>query len=161
MNKKGFKEFNIINNKINISKIRQTLPFMHEAAGTDEMRLNMLKETRFEKNTSSPQYYIINQSEPQYELIKTQLLGPSSHPIGSSHYFIRAGRDNACVCRIKAGNGTVLFYEILNHRQEGITDDDIREAVCRPSGASPLPGYFYITPEIQEKLERCASLRHP
>jgi hypothetical protein len=100
----------------------------------------------------SPQYHLIAGSEPQYELIKKYLLDASPCPIGSPHFIIRAGADTGCICRIRAGNNTVLFYEIIDHRQEGISDGEIRDAVARPSGASPLPGYYYITPEIERKL---------
>lgn len=100
----------------------------------------------------SPQYFIINKSEPKYDLIKRQLLDSSRFPAGSSNYFIRADEDKGCICRIRSGNGTVLFYEILNHLREGISDEDIQDALTDPSNACPLPGYFYITPKIKEKL---------
>jgi hypothetical protein len=34
----------------------------------------------------------------------------------------------------------------------GISDEDIREAITRPSNAAPLPGYYYLTPEIERKI---------
>jgi len=46
----------------------------------------------------------------------------------------------------------MLFYEILNYYREGISNEDIQDAVRDPSNACPLPGYFYITPKIKEKL---------
>lgn len=104
------------------------------------------------RRTSSPQYFIINKSEPQYELIKKQLLETTvSHP-GSSRYFIHAGENSGSVCRIRAVNGTVLFYEILNHQEEGISDEEIREVLVNPANASPLPEYYYVTPQIEQKL---------
>lgn len=121
----------------------------------------MLTEKPVEKNTFSPQYFIINRSEPQYELLKNQLLDTPHQPVGSSHYFIRAAKEKGCICRIKPGNGTVLFYEILNHLQEGISNEDIGEALREPSNASPLPGYFYITPKIEEKLKGIQAQDHP
>jgi hypothetical protein len=59
------------------------------------------------------------------------------------------------------GNGTVLFYEVLNHLQEGISSEDIRDAIREPSNASPLPGYFYLTPKIKEKLRAVPAPEHP
>lgn len=112
----------------------------------------MSTEKPVTENVFSPQYFIISKSEPQYDLLKKQLLDTPHHPVGSSHYFIRAADKKGCVCRIHAGNGTVLFYEVLNHLSEGISNEDIRDAIREPSNASPLPGYFYITPEIEEKL---------
>jgi hypothetical protein len=111
-------------------------------------------------NTFSPQYFIINRSEPQYDLLKKQLLDSTHRPVGSSHYFIRAAREKGCVCRIKPGNGTVLFYEVLDHLQDGISNEDIRDAIREPSNASPLPGYFYITPGIEQKLRAAQAADH-
>jgi hypothetical protein len=113
----------------------------------------MLKEKPTAETSFSPQYFIITRAEPKYDLIRTQLLDPSRYPAGSSCYFIHAEQDRRCICRIRAGNGTVLFYEILNHLREGISDADIRDALKNPSNASPLPGYFYVTPKIAEKLQ--------
>ena len=100
----------------------------------------------------SPQYFIITSSEPQYDLIKEHLLASSPHSTRSSYYFIRAVKDDVCICRIKAGYVCVLFYEIINHLAEGITDEDLREAITRPQSASPLPDYYYLTPEIEKKI---------
>jgi len=46
----------------------------------------------------------------------------------------------------------VLFYEIINHLQEGISDEDIRKTLSDPANASPLPGYFYLPSGIKTKL---------
>lgn len=120
----------------------------------------MSSEKNGTDNTFSPQYFIINKSEPQYDLLKKQLLDSPHHPVGSSHYFIRAAREKGCVCRIKPGNGAVLFYEVLNHLQEGISNEDIRDAIREPSNASPLPGYFFITPKIEETLREVQAADH-
>lgn len=114
--------------------------------------MKMAKEKPVAENSFSPQYFIIKKSEPAYDLIKTQLLDSSRVPAGSSNYFIRADEDKNCICRIRAGNGTVLFYEIVNHLREGIPGEDIREALDDPANACPLPGYFYLTPKIENKL---------
>src|SRR5512137_1594236 len=100
----------------------------------------MSKEKPVGKNSFAPQYFIINKSEPKYDLIKEQLLDSSGCQAGSSHYFIQADQDNGCVCRIRAGNGTVLFYEILDHLREGISDEDIQDVLSDPANACPLPG---------------------
>jgi hypothetical protein len=112
----------------------------------------MMLEKPAPQSAFSPQYFIINKSEPQYELIRNQLLEYSYSHFGSSHYFIRSGPDNVCVCRIRAGNGTVLFYEIINHALAGISDEEIRAASANPANASPLPDYCYPTPLIEEKI---------
>jgi hypothetical protein len=119
----------------------------------------MSTEKTVAENKFSPQYFIINKSEPQYELIKKHLLN-TSRPLGTSYYFIRADLDNSCICRIKAGNGTVMFYEILNHQRQGISDEEIRNAVILPANASGLSDYYFITPEIEEKLRAIHAMEH-
>lgn len=104
------------------------------------------------ENAFSPQYFVISKSEPRYELIKKQLLDPISRVSGSSHFFIRSMSDKSCICRIRAANGSVLFYEILNHLQEGISDEDISEALANSENSTPVPGYFYLTPMLEKKL---------
>jgi hypothetical protein len=96
---------------------------------------------------------MITKTDPQYDLIKSQLLNTAARPLGSSYYFIRADRgENGCICRIKVANGAALFYEIIDHHKEGISDTEISEAVTRSSNATPLPGYYYLTPAIEEKI---------
>jgi hypothetical protein len=104
-------------------------------------------------NPFSRQYFMITRSEPQYDLIKNQLLNDTAGLLGSSYYFIKVdGEENGCICRIKAANGAALFYEIIDHRREGISDTEIQEAVTRPSNEAPLPGYYYLTPTMEEKI---------
>lgn len=114
----------------------------------------MLKEKLNIKNPFTPQYFIISRSEPRYELIKQLLLDCSRLPAGASHYFIQAEQDKGCICRIREGNGFVLFYEIVNHLREGISFDEIRDAIHDPANASPLAGYFYLTHTLEEKLHK-------
>jgi len=44
--------------------------------------MKMSKEKSDTKKTFSPQYFIINKSEPQYDLIKKQLLATNHCPDG-------------------------------------------------------------------------------
>lgn len=121
----------------------------------------MSTETQSAYATFSPHYCIINRSEPRYDLIRKILLGTRPHANGSSRYFIHATGNNRCICRIRPGNGTVLFYEILDHCREGISGEEIWDAILEPSNASPYPGYFYITPEIERKLRASRAPEHP
>lgn len=102
----------------------------------------------------SPRYFLINKSEPRYDLLKSQLLDYSLLPSGASHYFVRAEQESLSLCRIRAGNGTVIFFEILDHEREGITDDDLREACCDKKNASPLPEYYHLSRKINEQLQQ-------
>ena len=122
--------------------------------------MDMSAEKSCTGNTLAPQYCMITRSEPQYELIRKLLLEPAGSPAGRSYFFLRGDPEAGCVCRIKDGNGAVLFYEILDHKHEGITDQEIREAMARPTGPSGLPGYYYITPEIEQKLRSVPAAEH-
>lgn len=112
----------------------------------------MLKERPDAEKAMTPQYQIITRSESRYQLIKTKLLDTSRFPAGSTCYFVRVYKDTGCICRIRAGTGAVMFYEIINHYLEGITDEDIQEAIRDPANACPLDGYYTITPTIEAKL---------
>ena len=114
----------------------------------------MVKEKPDLAKSFTPQYLIIHKSESRYAHIKEQLLDTSGSPAGSSCFFIKADQKSGCICRIRAGNGAVMFYEVINHYQEGISDEDIREAISDPAYACPLPGYYYLTPKIEEKLQK-------
>lgn len=105
------------------------------------------------ERSSTPQYIIISRSESRYALIKKELLDPVGALPRVSCYFVRVDQDRGCICRIRAGYGAVMFYEVLDHEAEGITGEDIREAVRDPATACPLAGYFYPTPAIEEKLK--------
>ena len=113
----------------------------------------MQKEHQDAERSFTPQYLIISKSESRYALIKKQLLDPVGAMPGVSCYFVRAGQDRGCICRIRAGYGAVMFYEVLDHVAEGITGEEIQKAIRNPAHACPLAGYFYPTPEIEEKLK--------
>lgn len=123
--------------------------------------ITLSNRKEYTENAFSPQYFVISKSEPRYELIKKQLLDPVHSPVGSSHFFIRSGSDKSCICRIRAGNGSVLFYEILNHLQEGISEEDISEVLTNPENSTLVPGYFYITPDIEKKLQGANMPEYP
>ena len=65
------------------------------------------------KNTGAvplpPRYIMLNKSEPPYDLILKQLQKAQSPMIGSSYYYIRAGYEWRCLCRITPSHrsGTV------------------------------------------------------
>ena len=108
------------------------------------------------KNTSAvplpPWYIMLNKSEPPYDLILKQLQNSQSPMIGLSYYYIRAGYEWRCLCRITPSSGPVLFHEILDPGQDGISDDDIREAIEQDTRFFTLPGFYCISMEIEKKL---------
>ena len=100
-----------------------------------------------------PRYIMLNKSEPPYDLILKQLQNSQSPMIGSSYYYIRAGYDWRCLCRITPSSGPVLFHEILDPGQDGISDKDIREAIDQDTRFFTLPGFYQISVEIKKKLQ--------
>lgn len=100
-----------------------------------------------------PRYIMLNKSEPPYDLILKQLQESRSPMIGSSYYYIRAGYEWRCLCRISQGKGPVLFHEILDPGQDGISDEDIREAIEQDTRFFTLTGFYCISVEITKKLQ--------
>jgi hypothetical protein len=108
------------------------------------------------KNTGAvplpPRYIMLNKSEPPNDLILKQLQKAQSPMIGSSYYYIRAGYEWRCLCRLTPSRGPVLFHEILDPGQDGISDEDIREAIDPDTRSFTLPGFYRISAEIEKKL---------
>ena len=109
------------------------------------------------KNNSAvplpPKYIMFNKSEPPYDLILKQLQNAQSPMIGSSYYYIRAGYQWRCLCRITPSSGSVLFHEILDPGQDGISDEDIREAIEQDTRFFTLPGFYCISVVIKKKMQ--------
>jgi hypothetical protein len=109
------------------------------------------------KNTGAiplpPRYIMLNKSEPPYDLILKQLQDSQSPIIGSSYYYIRAGSEWRCVCRLTPSRGPVLFHEILDTGLDGISDEDIREAIEQDARFFTLPGFYHMSVEIEKKLQ--------
>jgi hypothetical protein len=99
-----------------------------------------------------PRYIMPDESEPEYELILEQLQNYRKSLIGPSYYYIRANDERCCLCRIVHGAGKVFFHEMVDHRQHGISDEDIEESVKQDTGAFTLPGHYHISPHIEQKL---------
>jgi hypothetical protein len=99
-----------------------------------------------------PQYVMPDESEPEYELIIGQLQNYRKSLIGSSFYYVRAGDERCCLCRIVHGGGKVFFHEMVDHQKHGISEEDIEEAVKLDNGSFSLPGHYHISPRIEQKL---------
>ena len=99
-----------------------------------------------------PQYVMPDASEPEYELILEQLQDYHKSLIGSSYYYIRAGDDRSCLCRIEHGGGRIFFHEMVDHHKHGISDEDIEMAIRRDTGTFALPGYYPVSSHIEQKL---------
>jgi hypothetical protein len=99
-----------------------------------------------------PRYIMLNRSEPPYNGILAQLQNSRSPMIESSYYYIRAGYEWRCLCRLSP-NGPVLYHEILDPGEHGISDTDIREAIARDRHSFTLPGFYRISADIEKKLQ--------
>ena len=99
-----------------------------------------------------PQYIMPDESEPEYALILEQLQDYRKSLIGSSYYYIRAGDECNYLCRIVHGGGRVFFHELVDHQKHGISDEDIEKSVKKDTGTFTLPGFFPISPHIEQKL---------
>jgi hypothetical protein len=99
-----------------------------------------------------PQYIMPDASEPDYEQILEQLQDYRNSLIGSSYYYVRSDADNCSLCRIVHGGGRIFFHEQVDHQKHGISDEDIEEAVILDNDSLSLPGYYPISPLIEQKL---------
>jgi hypothetical protein len=93
-----------------------------------------------------------DESEPEYAAILEQLEQYRKSQVGMSYYYIRAGENSNSLCRIVPGGKNVFFHEVVDHRQHGISDEDIEESIMRDTGAFTLPGHFHISEHIEKKL---------
>jgi hypothetical protein len=90
--------------------------------------------------------------EPDYDYILEQLYESTTSPIGSSYFYLRVLGDSVSLCRIVHGGGQVFFHETVDHRKQGITDNDLDEAIQKDPGVFPAPGYHVISPHIEARL---------
>jgi hypothetical protein len=101
---------------------------------------------------SLPRYVMPDASIPEYEALLEQLCNHRSSHVGSSYYYIRKVKDEFELCRIVYGNEKIFFHEIVDHRKQNISDDDIEHAVRLDTGKLDLPGHHLISPHIETKL---------
>jgi hypothetical protein len=99
-----------------------------------------------------PRYIMPDESEPEYGTILEQLQDHRKSQVGSSYYYVRAGDDRCCLCRIVHGGGKVFFHEMMDHHKYGISDEDIEESLRMDTGSFTLPGHYHISPRIEQKL---------
>lgn len=119
----------------------------------------MLNAKAVAKHSGTPQYCLIKKAMPSYDLIWREPMDSSQIPEVFSQYFIRAEQGQGAVCGIRARNGSVMFYEIVDNLHAGISDEQIQEALRDPANACPLPGYYYLPREMAEKLRETLGKR--
>lgn len=99
-----------------------------------------------------PRYVKPDMSEPDYNIILGELQEYHRSLIGSSYYYIRKHDEIPVLCRIIHGGGKVFFHETVDHEANGITAEDLEEAVVEDSDAFESKGYCNISAHIDSKL---------
>jgi hypothetical protein len=99
-----------------------------------------------------PHYAMPDASEPPYPRILEQVQEYEHSLIGSSYFYIRAFRDRFDLCRIVYGGGNIFFHELVDYENHGISDDDMEVSVREDLEFSTLPGFYPISPVIEQKL---------
>ncbi len=107
-----------------------------------------------------PQYIMPVASEPEYELILEQLQDYRQSLIGTSYYYIKAGDERCCLCRILHGGGKVFFHELVDHERHGISDEDIEESVRLDTGSFPERDTTPSHPMSNRAREYCMIYNH-
>jgi hypothetical protein len=103
--------------------------------------------------------FIPGMAELDYDQILEQLAESATSRIGSSFFYLRSMGDRISLCRIVHGGGKIYFHEIVDHRQQGITDSELEDAVQNDPGIFVVPGYHIISPFIETKLRSGAVFR--
>jgi len=98
-------------------------------------------------------------AELDYDQILEQLVESATSRIGSSFFYLRSWGDRIALCRIVHGGGKIYFHEIMDHRQQGITENELEDAVHCDPGIFTVPGYHQISPPIETKLRTGAGFR--
>lgn len=99
-----------------------------------------------------PRYAMPDRSEPEYSLILDELQDDAHSLIGKSYFYIKEDESGQMLCRVIHGGGRIFFHEIVDHRQHGISDEDIDLAVCQDAAPFELPGHFHISSLVEKKL---------
>jgi len=72
--------------------------------------------------------------------------------VGGHFYFIQVREEITLLCRVPHLAGDRPVREVLDHRQHGITDDDLEHAIRMKAGHGAGPGYYEISDHIERKL---------
>ena len=99
-----------------------------------------------------PRQMMPDASAPAYDEIMAQIQDYHHCCIGISYYYIWAAKNEVALCRIVPGGGKIFFHEVVDHEKHGICDEEIEEAVHRDTNLFPVPGYYPISPRIENKL---------
>lgn len=75
--------------------------------------------------------------------------------VKGAFYYIRSepsGPEEYILYRIVHGGGRVFFQEQVEHREHGISDEDLMCAVRHSTVDLGIPGHYHISPHIEKKL---------
>ena len=72
--------------------------------------------------------------------------------VGGHYYFIRVREECVTLCRVPHLAAERSVHEVMDHRQHGISDDDLEHAIRMKMGHGFQPGYYEISDHIEKKL---------
>ena len=72
--------------------------------------------------------------------------------VGGHYYFIQVSEECVTLCRVPHLAVERPTHEVMDHRQHGISDDDLDHAIRMRGGHRVQPGYYEISDHIERKL---------
>ena len=91
---------------------------------------------------------------PDFNEMMRQLQEFPRSLIGLSYYYLRKDEDRISLCRILPSAGSIFFHEVVDHRNQGIAEDDLEDAIDTDTGRYSLAGYYPISAQIETKLRK-------
>jgi hypothetical protein len=73
--------------------------------------------------------------------------------IGSYYYWIRLIQSIPELCRLAVRRDSLILYEVLQHDNLGITNDDLEDAVRQADGELIVAREYRISNHIKRKLQ--------
>jgi hypothetical protein len=73
--------------------------------------------------------------------------------IGSYYYWIRVIQSIPELCRLEVRKDSLILYEVLQHDNLGISDDDLEDAVRQANGELIVAREYRISNHIKRKLQ--------
>jgi len=72
--------------------------------------------------------------------------------IGQWYYYLHATNETIDLCRTREDVGRPWLTEVLNAEEYAISEDDLESAVRQWTNGTMEPGYYQISPQIEQKL---------
>ena len=73
--------------------------------------------------------------------------------VGSHYYWIRLHQSVMELCRMTSRKDSLILYEVLQHENLGITDDDLEYAIYYANREPTVSRQYRISDQIKGKLQ--------